>query len=78
MGIAAIEATTQLLAKGSSFDHQQLVKANPDVLTVALRLHNRRSQRQHSLKLLHSIVMHLSYVLLLDDELAREMFSLFE
>lgn len=78
VAIAAVEATIQLLAKGGSFEHQQLVKANPDILTVALRLHDRRSQRQHSLKLLHSIVLHLSYQLLLDEELAREMFSLFE
>jgi hypothetical protein len=76
--VAAVEATIQLLSKGSSFEHQQLVKADPDVLTVALALHDRRSQRHHSLKLLQNIVTHLSYMLLLDEELAREMFSLFE
>ena len=76
--VAAVEATIQLLSKGGSFEHQQLVKANPDVLTVALELHDRRSQRQHSLKLLHSIVTHLSYTLLLHEDFAREMFTLFE
>jgi hypothetical protein len=75
---AAVEATIQLLSKGSSFEHQQLVKAHPDVLTVALELYDRQSQRHHSLKLLQSIVTHLSYTLLLHEELAREMFSLFE
>ena len=78
MGIAAVEATIQVLAKGGSFEHERLVNANPDVLTSALRLHNNQSQRQQSLKLLRSIVMHLSYILFLHEESARALFSLFE
>ncbi|KDR80999.1 hypothetical protein GALMADRAFT_222596 [Galerina marginata CBS 339.88] len=76
--IAAVEATIQSLSKGGSFEHQKLVTATPDVLTVALKLHNRPSQRQHSLKLLQSIVNHLSHELLHDAKLARDMFSLFD
>ena len=74
--MAAIEATTQLVAKGNSFEHQLLFKA--DVFSVALKLHNERSQRQYSLKLLRAIVSHLSYAILTHDDLAKEMLSLFE
>ena len=74
--VAAIEATTQLLTKGSPYEHEKLFNAK--VFSVALELHDRRSQRQHSLKLLHAIVSHLSHKILADDELAGKMFSLFE
>ena len=74
--VAAIEATTQLLAKGSSFERKKLLDA--DVFSVALELHDRRSQREQSLKLLLAIISHLSYELLNDDNLAIELISLFE
>ena len=74
--VAAIEATTQLLAKGSSFERKKLLDA--DVFPVALKLYDRRSQREQSLKLLHAIVLHLSHDILNDDNLAIEMISLFE
>ena len=74
--MAAIEATTQLLAKGSSFERKKLLDA--DVFSVALKLYDRRSQREQSLKLLHAIVLHLSPEILNDDNLAIEMISLFE
>ena len=74
--VAAIEATTQLLAKGSSFERKKLFDA--DVFPVALELHNRRSQREQSLKLLNAIVSHLSYEILNDNHLAIKMLSLFE
>jgi hypothetical protein len=74
--VAAIEATTQLLAKGSSFERKKLLDA--DVFPVALKLYDRRSQREQSLKLLHAIVLHLSHEILNDDNLAIEMISLFE
>jgi hypothetical protein len=75
---AAVEATVQLLAKGSSLEHQKLVNANPDILTVALKFHSRGSRREHSVNLLCAIVTHLTHMLLLHEELARKMFSLFE
>lgn len=78
MGIAAVEAIIQLLSKGGSYEHERLVRANPDILTSALKLHDDQSQRQRSLKLLRSIVMRLSYTLFLDEESARALFSLFE
>jgi hypothetical protein len=74
--VAAIEATTLLLAKGSSLERNKLLDAN--VFSVALTLHNRRSQREQSLKLLHAIVLHLSYEIINDNGLAIEMLSLFE
>jgi hypothetical protein len=74
--VAAIEATTRLLAKGSYFERKKLLDAK--VFLVALKLHNRGSQREQSLKLLHSIVLHLGYEILNDDNLAIEMLSLFE
>jgi hypothetical protein len=74
--VAAIEATTQLLAKGSSYERKKLLDA--DVFPVALKLYDRRSQREQSLKLLHAIVLHLSHEILNDDNLAIEMISLFE
>jgi hypothetical protein len=74
--VAAIEATTQLLAKGSSFERKKLLDAN--VFPVALKLYDRRSQREQSLKLLHAIVLHLSHEILNDDNLAIDMISLFE
>ncbi|KAG6832805.1 hypothetical protein H0H92_009424 [Tricholoma furcatifolium] len=74
--VCAVDAATQLLAKGSSFEHQQLMKA--DIFIVALKLYDKQSHRQLSLKLLHAIVSHLSYAILQDEELAREMFTLFD
>lgn len=74
--VAAIGATTLLLAKGSSFEREKLLDA--DVFSVALKLYDRRSQREQSLKLLHAIVLHLSYEIINDDNLAIEMLSLFE
>ena len=74
--VAAIEATTQVLAKGSFFERKKLLDA--DVFPVALKLYDRRSQREQSLKLLHAIVLHLSPEILNDDNLAIEMISLFE
>lgn len=73
---AAIEASTQLLAKGSPYERKKLFDAN--VFPVALKLHDRRSQREQSLKLLYAIVSHLSYEILDDDHLAIQMLSLFE
>ena len=72
---AAVEATTKLLAKGTSFEHQKLLKG--DVFSVALELYN-TPQRQLSLELLRAIISHLSYVLLTYDEFAVDMCSLFE
>jgi hypothetical protein len=74
--MAAIEATIQLLAKGSSFDRKKLIDA--EIFPVALELHDRRSQREHSLKLLHAIILHLSYEILNNQIHAIEMLSLFE
>ena len=74
--VAAIEATTQLLAKGSSLERKKLLDA--DVFPVALKLYDRRSQREQSLKLLHAIVLHLSHEILNDGNLAIQMISLFE
>ena len=68
--VAAVEATTQLLAKGSSIERKKLLDA--DVFSVALKLRDRRSQ------LLDAIDRHLSYEMLNDDRLAIEMLSLFE
>ena len=76
IAVAAVEATTQLLAKGSSFELKKLLDA--DVFSVALTLHDRRSHREQSLKLLYAIVSNLSYEILNDDHLAIEMLSLFE
>lgn len=74
--MAAIEATTQLLEKGSSLERKKLFEAQ--VFSVALELYDRRSQREQSLKLLYAIVSNLSYEILNDDRLAIEMLSLFE
>ena len=74
--VAAIEATTRLLAKGNAFELKKFLDAN--VFGVALALHDRRSQREQSLKLLHAVVSHLSYEILNDDDLAIEMIYLFE
>jgi hypothetical protein len=49
-----------------------------DVFIVAMRLHQKPSQRQFSLKLLYSIIPHLSHVIVLNQKLAEELFSLFE
>ena len=76
MVVAAVEAITQLLSKGSSYEHKKLLDA--DVFLVALEFHDDGSQRQLSLKLLHCIVTHLSYAIILDDQLGRYLFSLFE
>ena len=76
MVVAAVEAIAQLLSKGGSYEHKKLLEA--DLFLVALQLHDEGSQRQLSLKLLHCIVMHLSYAIILDDQLARYLFSLFE
>ncbi|RDB26380.1 hypothetical protein Hypma_006519 [Hypsizygus marmoreus] len=74
--IAAVEATTQLLSKGSSYEHQKLIDA--EVFHVALELHSRPSQRQHSLKLLSSIISHLSYAIVQHEQLTRDLFTLFD
>jgi hypothetical protein len=74
--VAAIEATTQVLMKGSALELKKLLDA--DVFIVALKLHDRRSHREHSLKLLYAIVSNLSYEILHDENLAIEMISLFE
>ena len=74
--VASVEATTQLLANGSSIERKKLLDA--DVFSVALKLRDRLSQREHSFKLLDAIVRHLSYEILNDDPLANEMLSLFE
>lgn len=73
---AAIEATTQLLAKGNSSELKKIFEAN--VFPVALKLFEQRSQREHALKLLHAIILHLSYEIINDDNLAIEMLNLFE
>ena len=73
---AAIEATTQLLEEGSCFERKKLLDA--EVFTVALKLHDQRSHREQSLKLLYAIVSNLSYEILHDEDLAIEMLSLFE
>ena len=74
--MAAIEATTQLLAKGSPSELMKIFDAG--VFPVALKLYDGRSQREQSLKLLHAIVSNLSYEILNDDLLAIDMLSLFE
>ena len=76
IAVAAIEATTQLLEKGSYVEHQKLIDV--DVFSVALELHSQPSQRQYSIKLLHAIVSNLSDAILIRDDLARKMISLFE
>ena len=73
--MAAVEATTQVLAKGSAFELKKLLDAG--VFIAALELHDRRSHREHSLKLLYAIVSNLSYEILHDENLAIEMLSLF-
>jgi hypothetical protein len=74
--VAAIEATTQLLSKGSSYEHRKLMDA--DIFPVAIRLHQNPSQRQLSLKLLYSVIPHLSHAIILNEGMAEQLFSLFE
>jgi hypothetical protein len=74
--VAAVDAITQLLSKGSFYEHKKLMEA--EVFLVAIRLHRNPSQRQLSLKLLYSIVSHLSHALILDEGLAEELLALFE
>jgi hypothetical protein len=76
--VAAIEATTQLLVKGSSLECKKLLDADVFLRVVALKLRDRRSQREKSLKLLHAIVLHLIHEILNDDKLAIEVISLFQ
>ena len=49
-----------------------------EVFIVAIRLHQKPSERKLSLKLLCCIIPHLSYTIILDEGLAEELFSLFE
>ena len=76
IAVAAVEATTQLLVEGSSYELGQLFYA--DVFSVALTLHNRRSQREQSVKLLCAIVSNLSCEIINDERQAIQMISLFE
>ena len=73
---AAIEATTQLLVEGSPCERKKLLDA--DVFNVALKLHDRRSQPEQSLKLLYAIISNLSYEILNDEKPPIKMLSLFE
>lgn len=73
---AAVEAIIQLLSKGSSYEHKKLMDSQ--VFQMAMRLHQDPLQRQFSLKLLHSIIPHLSHTIVLVDDLAEHLFSLFE
>ena len=72
---AAIEATTQLLVNGSPFERKKLF--DTDVFPVAMKLHDRRCQREQALKLLYAIVSNLHCEILNDDQLAIKMFSHF-
>lgn len=74
--IAAVDATTQLLSKGSSYEHKKLMEA--DVFPIAMKMHENPSQRQLSLKLLYNIVPHLSHAIILNENFAEVLFSLFE
>lgn len=76
VAVAAIKATTEVLTKGSSSEHQKLLQAN--VFPVALNLHKQQPRLEHLLNLLYAIIKHLSYKLLTDPDLARKMFFLFE
>jgi hypothetical protein len=73
---AAVDAITQLLSKGGSYEHRKLMEA--EVFHAALGLHENPSQRQLSLRLLHSIIPHLSHVIILNEDLAKELMFLFE
>jgi hypothetical protein len=73
---ASVEATIQLLSKGSSYEHTKLMEAG--VFLVGMRLHQNPSQRQLSLKLLYSVVPHLSHAIILNEQFAEQLFSLFE
>jgi hypothetical protein len=73
---AAVDATTQLLSKGSSYEHKKLLDA--DVFPIAMQAHEIPSQRQLSLKLLYSIIPHLSHAIILNETYAEGLFSLFE
>jgi hypothetical protein len=74
--VAAVDATIQILNKGSPDEHRKLMDA--EVFSVAIRLHRNPSRRQLSLKLLYSIISHLSNAIILNDALAEEFFALFE
>lgn len=71
-----MDAITQLLSKGSSYEHRKLMEA--EVFLVAMRLHQNPSQRLVSLKMLYSIIPHLSHAIILNEVLAEDLFSLFE
>jgi hypothetical protein len=76
LAVAAVDAVTQLLSKGSSYEHKKLMEA--DVFLVAIKLHQNPSQRPLSLKLLYSIIPCLSHVIILNSGPAEELLSLFE
>lgn len=73
---AAVEAITQLMSKGSSFEHQKLMDAN--IFSIAVQLHEDPSRRHHTCKLLSAIISHLGHVIVLDERLTRDLFSLFK
>jgi hypothetical protein len=64
------------MSKGDAYEHEMLMEA--EIFHVALQLHQDPSQRQLSLKLLYSIIGCLSHVIILDEELARELLALFK
>lgn len=73
---AAVEATTQLMSKGSSFEHQKLMDA--DIFSIAVQLHDGPLSRHQTFKLLSAIISHLGHVIVLDERLTRDLFSLFK
>jgi hypothetical protein len=73
---AAVDAITDLLSSGGDYEHRLLMKA--EIFHVTLKLYQNPLQRQLSLKLLYNIISRLSHVIILDEELAKELLDLFE
>jgi hypothetical protein len=74
--VAAVDAIIQLLIKGKLDEHRKLMDA--EVFSVAIKLHQNPSRRQLSLKLLYSIITHLSHAIILNDTLVEKLLTLFE
>ena len=72
----AVDAITELLSKGSDYEHRKLLEAG--IFNVALTFHQIPSQRDLSLKLLYYIISHLSHVIILKEGLAKQLLDLFE
>lgn len=71
----AVDAITELLSKGSDYEHRKLLEAG--IFNVALTFHQIPSQRDLSLKLLYYIISHLSHVIILKEGLAKQLLDLF-